>query len=88
MRLLLAIVIVALAFGGYYLYQNPHEVEPFVKGTPLEAAAGVTSFYRWRDVKGSLNITDEPPPDGIPYEIVRYRHDTNIVPSPEPGKSD
>ena len=82
MKLLLAILIVALAFGAYYLYQNPQTVQPLVEGTPLEGQVGVTSLYRWRDQEGTLHITDKPPEGGIAYETVRYRHDTNIVPTP------
>lgn len=82
MRLLAAIFIVGALFGLYYLYQNPHAVEPLVKGTPLEGTTGVTSLYRWRDTDGTLHITDEPPGSGVPYETVTYRHDTNVLPLP------
>lgn len=82
MKILLAVAIVALAFGAYYVYRNPQSVQPLVEGTPLQGQVGVTSLYRWRDGKGTMHITDKPPEDGTAYETVTYRHDTNVIPTP------
>ncbi|MDX1433262.1 MAG: DUF4124 domain-containing protein [Gammaproteobacteria bacterium] len=82
MKLLLAIVVVALAYGAWYLYENPQHVQPLVEGTPLEQRVGATSLYRWRDSDGTMHITDEPPDGGIAYETVTYSHDTNVIPVP------
>lgn len=41
--------------------------------------AGVAPLYKWRDDKGRLHVTDQPPPDR-PYETVRYDPKTNVVP--------
>lgn len=43
-------------------------------------------LYKWKDAKGSWNVTDRPPPDRA-YETVRVNPDTNVVPAepvPEP----
>ena len=42
----------------------------------------VTTIYKWRDAQGNWQITDRPPPEGAPYEILKYRSDANILPSP------
>ena len=84
---------VVVAVGGYYLYQNPgvvdkvvdgivdEVVDPLVEGTPLEGATGKTKLYKWRDGKGTWHVTDEPPSDGIDYEVLEYRHNVNVVPA-------
>ncbi len=85
MKVLLAIVLVAVAAGAYYVYRNPTVVSPLVEGTPLEStirdALGTTRLYKWRDTKGTVHITDEPPPEGTKFETLEYQNDANVVPS-------
>ena len=38
-------------------------------------------LYRWRDNTGLTHYTDEPPADGIDYQVVQFDPDANIVPS-------
>jgi Domain of unknown function (DUF4124) len=38
-------------------------------------------IYRWRDAKGNLNASTEPPPPGVKYTVHAYRDDQNVVPS-------
>lgn len=85
MKVLLVIVLVAVAAGAYYIYRNPTIVSPLVEGTPLERTVretlGTTRVYKWRDAKGIVQITDEPPPEGTKFEKLEYQNDANVVPS-------
>jgi len=84
-KVLVVIVVVAVAAGAYYIYRNPGVVTPLVEGTPLERTVrdtlGTTLLYKWRDAKGTVHITDEPPPEGTKFEKLEYRNDANVVPS-------
>ena len=85
MKVLLVIVLVAVAAGAYYIYRNPTIVSPLVEGTPLESTVretlGTTRLYKWRDDKGTVHITDKPPPEGTKFEKLEYQNDANVVPS-------
>jgi len=87
---LVVIVLVAVAAAAYTIYRNPAVVNPLVEGTPLERpvrdALGTTRLYRWRDAKGTVHITDQPPPEGTKFETLEYQNDANVVPS-VPGKT-
>jgi len=84
-KVFLAIIVLAVAAGAYYVYRNPTVVSPLVEGTPLERtvrdALGTTRVYKWRDAKGTVHITDEPPPEGTKFEKLEYQNDANVVPS-------
>ncbi len=81
----LAIVLLAVAAGAYYVYRNPTVVSPLVEDTPLESVVrdtlGTTRLYKWRDAKGTVHIADEPPPEGTDFEKLEYQNDGNVVPS-------
>ena len=83
--MLVAIVLVAVAAGAYYVFRNPTVVSPLVEGTllerPLRHTLGTTRLYKWRDAKGTVHITDEPPPEGTKFEKLEYQNDANVVPS-------
>ncbi len=85
MKVFVVIVLVALAAGAYYVYRNPTVVSPLVEDTFLEGtvrgALGTTRVYKWRDAKGAVHITDEPPPEGTNFEMLEYQNDANVVPS-------
>ena len=85
MKVFLAIVLLAVAAGAYYVYRNPTVVSPLVEDTPLESIVrdtlGTTRVYKWRDAKGTVHITDEPPSEGTEFEKLEYQNDANVVPS-------
>ena len=85
MKVVVVIVLVAVAAGAYYVYRNPTVVSTLVEGTPLESTIrdtlGTTRLYKWRDAKGTVHITDEPPPEGTKFEKLEYQNDVNVVPS-------
>jgi hypothetical protein len=46
------------------------------------------TLYKWRDKQGVWQYTQDAPPAGVPYEEVRSRSDVNVLPLPEPLKTD
>lgn len=80
-KIVLALIFLLVA-GAAIVHYFPAEVEPFIEGTPLgKLATTSTPLYQWRDENGTLQVTGEPPPNGIPYEIKQYALDANLVPS-------
>lgn len=85
MKVIVVIILAAVAAGAFYVYRNPTAVSELVDDTPLESAVrgtlGTTRVYKWRDAAGSVHITDEPPPEGTKFEKLEYRNDANVIPS-------
>lgn len=86
-----AIVIVltlAAAAGVWRFY--PELVRPLVEQTPLKGALSTsTPVYQWRDAQGNWQVTDQPPPEGTPYQVKQYSLDANILPPfPAAGEVD
>jgi hypothetical protein len=46
-----------------------------------DGAPVTTKIYRWRDARGNLNVSTEPPPPGVKFDVREYRDDQNVVPS-------
>jgi hypothetical protein len=83
-KLLLVGLLAAVALAAVW-YLQPQLIRPLLEHTPLKDHVSTsTPVYQWRDAEGSWQVTDEPPPDGIPYEVKRYSLDANILP-PFPG---
>jgi len=71
-----------LGAGAAYVYYFERDLAVrWLKNTPLEPKATVTTLYKWRDAQGSWQITDRQPPAGTRYEVLKYRSDANILPS-------
>ncbi len=91
MKVLIVIIVVAVAAGAFYVYRNPTVVSPLVEGTPLEgpvrSTLGTTRVYKWRDADGVMQITDEPPPEGTKFEELEYQNDANVIPSVPTNKT-
>jgi len=82
MKMIVLALIFLLAAGAAIIHYFPAQVGPFIEGTPLDKlAATSTPLYQWRDENGVLQVTGEPPPNGVPYEIKQYALDANLVPS-------
>ena len=82
MKKLILSLLVLLAVGAAMVHYIPEKVGPLIEGTPLkEYVATSTPVYQWRDEEGQWQVTDEPPADGVPYEVKQYALDANLVPS-------
>ncbi len=79
----LVYILLVLAVAGGLLYYYRHQVFPALP-EPVRATLpdpAVTTAYKWRDASGTWQLTDTPPPPGVPYETVRVRRDTNVIPA-------
>lgn len=79
--LTLAALVAAVAAWWYF---SPASMPAWLaRSMPASPKLG-PPLYKWRDDKGRLHVTGEPPADRS-YETVRYDPETNVVPS-EPAK--
>jgi hypothetical protein len=46
----------------------------------LPPSGKTTKLYRWQDAKGVVQVSDQPPPPGIEYQIVEYDPNANLMP--------
>ena len=49
-----------------------------------QKVSGETTLYRWKDGRGREQVSDTPPTDGTPFEVLSYRHNVNVIPEPQP----
>jgi hypothetical protein len=84
----LIVLVIAAAAAMWRFY--PELFWPLVEGTPLKSPLSTsTPVYQWRDAQGRWQVTDEPPPEGTPYEVKQYSLDANIMPPfPVSGEQD
>jgi len=76
---LLALLALAAAAWWYYAPQSlPAALRQAAPASP-NARSATPTLYKWRDARGRLNVTDEPPKDRA-YEAVQYDPNTNVVP--------
>lgn len=80
---LLFLAILAAAGLAWWFFA-PETMPAWLTRPILSAHRDGPPLYKWRDDKGWLQVTDQPPADR-PYETVRYDPDTNVVPG-EPSK--
>ena len=80
-KLVLVLVLAAIAVG-VYLYLNPEQTQDLLEGASLEPDGGLIRVYKWQDPQGAWQVTDLPPPQGVPYELKEYHPE--IIPLPLP----
>jgi hypothetical protein len=74
------IVLALIACIGTWWYFAPGSMPGWLaRALPASPTLG-PPMYKWRDEKGRLHVTDQPPSDR-PYETLRYDPNTNVVPS-------
>jgi hypothetical protein len=78
---LLLLALIGAACWWYFAGDSlPGPIRAIVPASPRAAPL----LYKWRDAKGGLHVTDQPPADR-PYETVRYDPNVNVVPSVVPA---
>ncbi len=89
MKKVVVVIVVLVVIAGVYVYQTPALRSYF---SDLPAAVGVpkksTSVYKWKNPEGVWQYTQEPPPEGVEYEVIEVTHDTNVLPLPDQLKHD
>lgn len=83
MKAIFVILLVLISAAAAFVYLYPGYTPGWLKESALAPVAESTVLYKWRDKQGHWMATDEPPPDGIPYEKKEYRYDVNVLPLPQ-----
>lgn len=75
---LIVILMIAgvLGLGGYW-YVNPQSAPSFARAYLPQAPM---RLYKWRDETGRIQYSNHPPAPGVPYEMVDYWEDANVIP--------
>lgn len=82
MKIFLVIVLGVLIGGGLYVYLDPAlKRQTEQQMDRLTGQDQAQTLYRWQDNAGQWQISDQPPPAGIPYETLHYDPGTNVIPS-------
>jgi len=87
----LVILICVAAAAAYYfnpkakkyiddLFVEKYKIKETIQKTTGDAE---TTAYKWRNDLGVWQLTQTPPPEGTPYEEVKVRSDTNVIPGIE-----
>ncbi|GMU43094.1 MAG: DUF4124 domain-containing protein [Xanthomonadales bacterium] len=85
--LLLLLAAAALAWWYFWPQALPagwREVLPVAESSE----AHNPTLYKWKDARGRWQVSDQPPPAGVPYEKVRIHPDTNVLPAGVPPEQD
>ena len=89
MKKLLTWLIMAGIVVALVLWWSPelrHQADQLLKGAGVKSTSA--TLYKWRNKQGVWQYTQEPPPEGTPYEKVEARSDVNVLPLPEQLKPD
>ena len=81
MKLVVALLVLAGAGTAYLHLVDPELGRELLGNTPIAPTPSVTKAYKWRDAQGNWQLTDQPPPEGTPFETLETSSDANIVPS-------
>ncbi len=79
MKKWLGVLLLAGVAVWFYLHPETwrHAAGIFVPGMTQQKE----TLYRWRDEKGITHYTDDPPADGIEYQVVQLDPNAKITPS-------
>lgn len=83
MKKFLLILAAVLTGIGLYLYLDPRlsrQLENTVREV-LPGQSPSSRVYKWRDTSGRWQLTDRPPARGVPYQVLEYNHDANLMPA-------
>lgn len=80
---LLLVILGGLSLGiGAYVYLDPTLRAELKTQTRELMPSSSTTLYKWQDANGRWHVEDSPPPTGVAFEVLDYRHDANVVPAP------
>jgi hypothetical protein len=84
MKTALGLLVLFLAGIAVYAYMDPTFRQRLDSAVveKLSPAPPVTRAYTWRDASGTWQITDQPPPAGVPHDTVEVHPDQNVLPLP------
>jgi len=76
------VLLLALGAGSAYFVLYPEELPEWAVKTPIGRGLQSTTVYTWRDASGTWQVSDQPPPQGIDYQVEHYARDANVLPLP------
>ena len=82
---LLGWVILLLIIGGaaaVYFKLHPENLPEWAAKNGIGKGLQTTTVYKWQDASGAWQITEQPPPAGIDYQVQSHVRDTNVLPLP------
>ena len=50
-------------------------------GDSVDVGGGQVTIYEWRDSRGGIQFTNEPPPEGVEYQVRQYDPNANVIQS-------
>ena len=68
------------ATAAAYLYLHPGLAPGWLRSLEVLPLPAPTLLYKWRDRAGTWQVTDLPPPAGVPFERLEYGYETNVLP--------
>lgn len=78
----LLVVVGGLLLGtGAYVYLDPTLRSELKNQTRELVPSSSTTLYKWQDASGRWHVEDSPPPAGVAFEVLDYRHDANVMPA-------
>jgi len=76
------VVVVAAVAVGAYFFMDSDQTQGLSQGESAESDDGLVRVYKWQDAQGYWQVTDQPPAQGIAYELKEYVPD--VIPLPLP----
>ena len=86
MKVLVILIVVLAGGAGYLWFVDPQLGRELLGNTPIAPPSAVTTAYKWRDAQGNWQLTDQPPPEGTPYETIQADPSANVLPSLQRSK--
>lgn len=81
MRKFLLLLVFAGIIAGTYLAFNPDRRAGLEVQVKDLVTGPTTRVYKWKDTQGQTQLTDTPPPDNIPFEVIEVPNKVNLVPA-------
>lgn len=88
MKNFLLFLLVLSIVAALVLWWSPElrkETNDLLRDTGLKSTS--VTLYKWQDRQGVWQYTQNPPPEGIPYQEFEARSDVNVLPLPEQLKT-
>lgn len=94
MKKLILLLSLAIVLAFILPWGNPlltwKQLKQYKSAIPLPATVHddqrEVTVYRWRDTEGNWHFSNEPPAEGIDYQVLEVNPDTNLIPG-LPGKN-
>lgn len=75
---------IAILIGSTVAYHRiyPEKLPAWAADTDVGKRLQTTQVYKWQDTDGAWQVSDQPPPQGVDFEVRAYARDENVLPLP------